>query len=339
MGRNLRLPHIPARHLYSENLRAASAIMAAQPDLQWSIERHMRFRRRTPGRRIRRLTAQLRLLTLLGIAFALAGCTSLFLVPDRIERIRPERLNIAYDDVWLQSVDGVRVHAWHLKAKGPRRGTVLFFHGNAQNISAHIASVYWLPEQGFDVFMPDPRGYGRSQGTANVAGAHLDAQAALEHVVASACGEIIVFGQSLGGAMAVHTAASTEHAQCLRGVIVEGAFSSYRSIAREKLDELWLTWALQWPLSFLFSDAYSPLASVARISPTQLLIVHGEADVVIPPQHARRLYAAASEPKQLWLLPGTKHIGATLDAGYRQRMVDWMLRALSADKPRRHQTQ
>lgn len=271
-----------------------------------------------------------RSLIFLLFVFCTQGCTSLFLVPDRFERISPDRLGVRYDEVWLDTSDGLRLHAWHLKADSPRRGTVLFFHGNGQNISAHIVAVHWLPAQGFDVFLLDPRGYGRSEGGPDIDGVHRDAQLALAHLARMACGEIVVFGQSLGGTIGIHTVASSEYRHCVRGVIAEATFSTYRGIAREKLRGTWLTWLLQAPLSYLVSDVYSAEPVIARLSPMPLLLVHGEDDRIVPPHHSERLYEAAREPRELWLLPDTTHIMAMRDPGYRQRLAEWIGKALEA---------
>jgi uncharacterized protein len=258
------------------------------------------------------------------------GCMSLFMWPDRIERVTPDDLGLDYEDVWLTAEDGLRLHVWHLKAEKPRVGVVVFFHGNAQNNSAHIASVYWLPKHGFDVFMLDPRGYGRSEGEADIGGLHRDAAVALEHVAAEACGEIIVFGQSLGGAMGIYTAAHSRALDCVRGVVTESAFASYRRVARDQLASSLITWPLQWPLSFLVHDRYSPRSHVARISPTPLLVVHGAQDDIVRPHHGRRLYEAAGAPRELWLLPEAGHIGLVIDEEGRERLANWMHEVLGA---------
>lgn len=257
-------------------------------------------------------------------ALSLSGCARLIFFPDQIERITPDRIGIDYNDVWLQTSDGVRLHAWHLRAEEPAHGTVLFFHGNAQNNSAHLAAVYWLPAEGFHVFMLDPRGFGHSEGRPTLDGVHIDAAEALRHIADTACNEIIVFGQSLGGAMAVYTVAGTELGHCLRGVVTEGVYAGYRRIAREKLGELWLTWPLQYPLSWLFSDRYSPEPRIGDISPLPLLLMHGDADAIIPPHHGERLYEAAQDPRELWLVPGADHIQALADPAHRARLVEWM---------------
>ena len=159
--------------------------------------------------------------------------------------------------------------------------TVLFLHGNAENISTHIASVAWLPAKGYNVFLFDYRGYGRSAGEPSLPGLHLDTEAALAAVFAMAevnADRIVVFRQSLGGDVAITALAGSAYRHRIRAMVIEGAFSSYRGIAREKLAGLWLTWPLQWPLSLAMDDQYKPLEAIGRISPVPVLVIHGLVD-------------------------------------------------------------
>ena len=111
--------------------------------------------------------------------------------------------------------------------------------------------------------------------------------------------------------------------------MVESAFFSHRQITREKLAGFWLTWPLQWPLSWTVSDEYSPSAAVAGVSPISLLIIHGDRDPIVPPQHGQRLYDLAREPKQLWVIPGGGHIQAFQNQIYRDRFVAYLTEVLS----------
>ena len=109
----------------------------------------------------------------------------------------------------------------------------------------------------------------------------------------------------------------------IKAVISEGAFSGYRRIAREKMDALWLTWPVQWPASFLFSDRYAAEDAAAALAPVPLLVVHGTGDIVVPPSHAQRLYDAAREPRELWLVPG-RHVAAFTTQENRERLLAYM---------------
>jgi fermentation-respiration switch protein FrsA (DUF1100 family) len=268
---------------------------------------------------------------LAGLALALGGCTGLIFQPMRELVLTPDEIGLDYQEIDFRAADGVRLHGWLLPASALQRGSILFLHGNAQNISTHIASVGWLPAQGFDVLLFDYRGYGRSQGSPSLAGLHLDFEAALEALFASPGvdpNRVIVLGQSLGGAVAITALAASPQRHQVRALIVEGAFTSYRALAREKLAGFWLTWPLQVPLGLAIEDRYRPIDAIAELAPMPLLIVHGEADRIVPFDHAVALYEAAREPKELWLVPGAGHIQAFTTAANRAALVQYLARTV-----------
>jgi fermentation-respiration switch protein FrsA (DUF1100 family) len=259
--------------------------------------------------------------------FALSGCAQLFFYPEEDYVLTPQELRVRYQDIYTDARDGTRLHGWLLHAHGKSLARVLFLHGNAQNIGTHIASVYWLTKEGFDVFLLDYRGYGASQGRPSLEGIHADAEAALQYLVEEMNTDaegLIVFGQSLGGAVAIHTVARSPYRDKIRALIVEGAFASYPQIAQEKLAELWLTWPLQWIPHATVSDTYDAVTSVPYVSPIPLVIVHGTTDAIVPPTHAYQLYQAAQQPKQLWIVPGADHIEAFSKGAWRARLVSYL---------------
>ncbi len=256
----------------------------------------------------------------------LSGCSNMFFYPQKPLVRTPQDIGLAYEDVSFNSVDGTRLHGWFLPAPGPAKGTVIFFHGNAENISTHIAAVYWLPAAGYNVFAFDYRGYGRSEGKESLDGVHLDARAALDYVRGRKDVDpdrLVLFGQSLGGAVAMYTAATS--VMPLRAVVVESSFSDYRKIFREKLSDLVITWPLQWPLSFTVTDQYSPLAVIADLK-APLLIIHGDADLIVPVIHAHTLYAAAKGDKTLWIIEQGGHTAAfgSMREIYRPKLVEYL---------------
>ena len=257
----------------------------------------------------------------------LPGCTSLFFQPMRQHLRTPDQIGLAWRNVWFEADDGVRLHGWLLPAQAVSRGTILFLHGNAENVSTHIGSVAWLPAGGFNIFLIDYRGYGLSEGMPTLDGLHRDVAAAIETVFAIDgvdANRVALFGQSLGGSIAITALARSPHKRRFAALIVEGAFSGYRSIAREALARTWLTWPLQWPLSFAVDDEYQPIEAIARISPVPVLIVQGEEDPVVPVSHAEALYAAAREPKSLWLVPRAGHIDVFRWPQYRDRLLEYL---------------
>ena len=275
----------------------------------------------------------MRRLLLIGLLSAgLLGCNGVFFIPYRAHVQTPKQLGLAYEDMYFQAGDGTLLHAWFLPAESKVLGTILFLHGNAENISTHIMSVRWLPARGFNVFLLDYRGYGASGGAASLSGVQDDMDAALRILLARKDVDpdrVVVFGQSLGGAIAIYNVAHSPYRQHIRALVVESAFASYRQITREKLADFWLTWPLQWPLSWTVSDEYSPSAAVAGVSPIPLLIIHGDRDPIVPPQHGQRLYDLAREPKQLWVIPGGGHIQAFQSQIYRDRFVAYLMEVLS----------
>ena len=257
----------------------------------------------------------------------LSGCTSLLFYPTRDHVLTPDVIGLDYRDVEFMASDGVRLHGWVLPAKGPAQGTLLFVHGNAENISTHIASVAWLPAQGYNVFLFDYRGFGISEGEPDVDGLHRDTLAAIEKAFALEGVDptrIAVFGQSLGGSVAISSLVRSPRRDQIRGLIVEGAFSSYRLIAREKLAEFEPTWLLQVPLSFTIDNRYHPVEDIAGISPVPVLIVHGAEDRIVAPSHAEDLFEAARPPKALWLIPAASHIQAFQTTETRERLLGYL---------------
>ncbi|MDH3663054.1 MAG: alpha/beta hydrolase [Alphaproteobacteria bacterium] len=280
-----------------------------------------------------------RALAALTLLLGLSGCTGLFFQPMSEHVFDPKTIGFVYEDVTFEAADGVRLHGWFFPAEGERDGSVLFLHGNAENISTHFAGVAWLAKAGIDAFVVDYRGYGRSLGEPTLDGLHRDAAAALDTLIAMPGIEperIAVFGQSLGGAVALGMVAASPHKDRLAALIVEGTLSDYRAIAREKLGDFWLTWPLQWPLGLTIDNRYSPTAAAALITPLPLLIIHGQEDEIVPPHHAEILFDAAKEPKTIWRPPDTGHIQAFATVAMRERLRDY-LTALFAGRAPPHQ--
>ena len=253
----------------------------------------------------------------------------MFFQPHRVLVQTPAQLGMDYQELGLRAQDGTALNAWYLPARGPARATVLYLHGNAENISTHFANVAWMPGEGFNVLALDYRGYGASGGSPSLAGMQLDIDAAMRALLARPDVDperIVVFGQSLGGALAIHYAAHGALRGKVRALAADSAFSDYREITREKLAGFFLTWPFQWLPWLTVDNGYSPAASVRALSPLPLLLIHGERDVVVPPRHSQRLYELAGEPKELWIVPQAGHIQALRDESVRRRFAEFLLR-------------
>jgi len=277
--------------------------------------------------------ARPRRLAALALLLALGACTGLFFQPMKGHVFDPASIGFTYRDVDFEAVDGTALHGWYFPAEGEPSGSILFLHGNAENISTHFANVAWLAKSGFAVLVFDYRGYGRSAGSPDLGGLHLDVAAALDALLRQPETDpdrIAVIGQSLGAALALTAMAASPMKDRLRAVIIEGAFVGYPEIAREKLAAFWLTWPLQQPLSWTIDGRYSPLEAAAEIAPVPLLVILDEADTIIPPHHGEALFAAAGEPKTLWRLPGSGHIQALATVGNRHRLVEYLQAVMAA---------
>jgi hypothetical protein len=182
-------------------------------------------------------------------------------------------------------------------------------------VTGHFHQVCWLPAAGWNVLCFDYRGYGQSQGRVTRAGTITDAHAALDYLLQRPGVDprgIVAFGQSLGGAVGIVLAAERGE---LRGLAVDGAFDNYRGIANWHIRRNPLLLIAAWWVPLLMADAYDPIDYVAKVSPRPLLIMQGTADRIVNPQMARRLYDAAREPKQLWLIDGADHYEALDELG------------------------
>ena len=273
----------------------------------------------------------MRLPSILLLTVLLSACTGVFFQPQQTQYMTPDKIGLVYEDVFFRSADGLKLHGWWLPAKGQAKGTVLFFHGNAENISTHIGSVYWLPAQNYNVFLPDYRGYGNSEGVPTLAGVQDDLNSAMKYLLQRKdidTERIVILAQSLGGAMAIYNVAHSPYRAKIKALITESAFSDYRTLTREKLASFWLTWPLQWPLSFLIDNDYSPLEAVSHISPIPLLIIHGDKDKVVPLAHGKILFDAAAQPKEMWVIQGGGHIEAVRHKEYQNQLLEYLEKVL-----------
>lgn len=271
------------------------------------------------------------LLALLVSAAALlqSGCSSLFFFPDKTTYITPDRLNLSYENVYLDTADGETLHSWWLPAQGQAKGTVYFLHGNAQNISSHLLNVAWLPAEGYNVFAIDYRGYGKSTGAPDIEGALHDSETGLRWLATKPDVQnapIFLLGQSLGGALGLTLASEwvqRNESPELNGVVLDGTFSGFRGIAKEKLSEFWLTWPFQTPLSWTIPDEYEGVDQIANISPVPVMIIHSVRDGIIPFHHGQALYEAASEPKQ-FLQTDTPHGATFVIPAYKNSVLEFL---------------
>jgi fermentation-respiration switch protein FrsA (DUF1100 family) len=259
---------------------------------------------------------------LITLVLALSGCNGLFYYPDQVAYSRADRLGTPCEEVSFTSADGTRLHGWFLPAQGERKGTVVHFHGNAQNLTSHVGLVTWLPEEGYDVLAFDYRGYGRSAGAADREGLVLDGQAALDYARKRPdvdATRLLVFGQSLGGAVALATVGEGDP-RAVRGVAVDSTFGAYQGMANQTLGGTLVTYPFAW---LLVSGDHDPVDSLERLPPTPLLVLHGDADEVVPFEEGQALFERAAEPKRFVPVPGARHLDAVMSRVGRGALLEF----------------
>lgn len=224
--------------------------------------------------------------------------------PTREMEFEPSSVGRAWEEVWLTTADGLRLHAWFFKAdeSSPRKAfAVLFCHGNGGNISSRPGYYKALCETGVNLLTFDYRGYGRSEGRVDEAGTYTDALTALAWLQTRGFppSHVVAWGESLGGGVASEVAARV----ALGGLALQSSFTSIADLGEEIFP--WL------PVRWINRIKYDTRERLPRIG-CPVLVMHSRADDVISPRHGERNFAAAREPKLFWEIAGT-HVGA-LDA-------------------------
>lgn len=267
----------------------------------------------------------------------LTGCQAFFFQPETNLRYHPDICKASPIDTVFPSADGTALHGWFFRAENPK-GTIFYLHGNGQNMSLHIHSVLWLTSYGYNVFAFDYRGYGISRGKPDINGVLDDSLAALDYLVTSGLpdvGDIIVLGQSLGGAAAIVTTANTPHQYKIAALITDCAFASWRLIYRQKAGDFFLTWPFQYPISWAINDDMAPEKYISKIPPDiKVLLVHDTNDNIVPYEHALRLYEASGKTAELWTTSYEGHISGVLHKEFRDKLVLYMNNAINAYKLR-----
>lgn len=217
--------------------------------------------------------------------------------PDPWVAASPSDVGLAYEDIFLNTRDGEKINAWFVPKEGTR-ATMLWFHGNAGNIGHRVAQIKlyhdrWQVNQ----MLVEYRGYGKSSGTVSEEGTYEDGRAAIAHLFEQkgvSSGELIIFGRSLGAAVAVQMATESESA----GLILESPFTSVRDMAQRHYPVIGnlLPLKIRYDSIHKIKDVHVPL-----------LILHGDRDRIVPVQMGRQLFEAANEPKHFFPIDGAGH--------------------------------
>lgn len=238
---------------------------------------------------------------------------SFIFFPSREFDFKPGDLGLEHEEVSLVTEDGVKLHGWWLPStttaslpSKEARFTMLFFHGNAGNISHRLSEARGWVKRGVSILLFDYRGYGKSEGSIRQErDLYLDAKAAfgwLEKEKRRNSSDIILYGESVGAVPAVQLAAENR----FKTVILEAPFTSLREMAK-----------IHYGLApgFLLKDFEMPNAQRIQKLKSPVFILHGAADEIVPLSMGRELFGLAPKPKEFFEVPGAGHNDLSLTAG------------------------
>lgn len=240
----------------------------------------------------------------------LGGCGPhrFFYYPNRTLYADPDRMGLQAELVRYPSLNGKKLVALVFKTDQKPKGTIVHFHGNYGNVSNHFPLSLFLLKHGFDVLAFDYQGYGASEGTPSPKNLLEDGIATVRYAqsrLRNPATGVAVFGQSIGAATAIVVAAEES---LVKAVVIEAAFSGYRAMSRAALKRHVLTWPLYPVFPLFLGRSYDAVRHVQRISPRPVFFIHGDKDDIVPVEMSKELYAAALEPKKLWIVEGAGHL-------------------------------
>ncbi len=210
----------------------------------------------------------------------------------------PAAIGLSFDELALKTEDGLTIAAWYIPAPDAH-AVLLFCHGNGGNISHRLDSIRIFHDLGLSVLIFDYRGYGRSEGEPTEKGTYLDAEAAWHFLVKDKGidpARIVIFGRSLGSAVAAELAARKKAG----ALIIESGFTSIPDIGRKYYPYM--------PVSLITRFHYASIDKVNKLVLPKL-VIHSPDDEIIPYEQGVRLFEKASEPKEFLKLQGNHNEG------------------------------
>lgn len=237
----------------------------------------------------------------------------------------PADFGMKFEEVWIPVGDqGDRIHGWWIPASRSETGVLLYLHGNGINIGANVEHANRFHQLGLSVLLIDYRGYGRSEGQfPHEQQVYQDAAASWQYLIQARQVDpqrLFIFGHSMGGAIAVELASRQPDAA---GLIVQSSFTSIREMV-----DLNLVYRI-FPIDRLLTQRFESIQKVPQLKmPT--LFIHGLADAEVPAQMSKILYAAAPQPKKIYLVPiaGHNNVAATAGEAYLQIVQQFVEQSL-----------
>ncbi len=233
--------------------------------------------------------------------------------PSSVIETTPKAFNLNYQEVWLPVTTASgkveKIHGWWIPASTTNAKTLLYLHGNGANIGANVAHAHRFHQMGFAVLIIDYRGYGLSEGSfPSEESVYQDAKTAWDYLVTQRQiqpNNIILYGHSLGGAIAIDLA--TQHPEA-GGLIVDSSFTSIEDVVNTR-GQFRL-----FPVELILNQRFESIKKI-KLLQMPVLFIHGTDDSVIPISMSKQLYAAAPKPKQLFIVPNAGHNNTAKIAG------------------------
>ncbi|UCE25624.1 MAG: alpha/beta hydrolase [Candidatus Zixiibacteriota bacterium] len=240
--------------------------------------------------------------------------------PVRELAFTPDQINLTFEDLILDGGDGSAIHGWYFPPNAENGRVFLFCHGNAGNISHRLETIEFLLNLNAAVLIFDYRGYGRSTGEPTEEGIYSDARLCYDWLIDKKgfrTDDILIFGRSLGGAVAIDLASKVS----CGGLIVESSFTSAAGMARRIFPIL--------PTTLLLRYHFDSQDKVAKVK-CPVVITHSPDDEMIPFSMGEKLYRSAAEPKQFVRLSGGHN-----DREYLQKpeYIEAFRRLLQSNRP------
>ena len=234
--------------------------------------------------------------------------------PSRDIMVTPLDLGMGYEDVFFNTQDGLKLHAWFVPAQNPK-ATLLFCHGNAGNISHRVDVIQIFQKLNLNVLIFDYRGYGKSQGVPGEQGLYKDAQAAYDYLAKHKdvrAEKIVIYGKSIGANVAINLAADMK----TNILIADSGFTSAYEMGKRLFPFL--------PIKWIITIKYDALEKIKQVRAAKL-IIHSPDDELIPFDMGRRLFETANQPKQFFQAQGTHNEGILIYAQeYRQKIDEFL---------------
>jgi fermentation-respiration switch protein FrsA (DUF1100 family) len=260
------------------------------------------------------------IITVLLVAYWGLGLILYFMQPTFLYRptpdvlYTPDELGLAFENVVLNTRDGLKLSGWYVPAEGAEL-TLLFCHGNGGNITHRLDSINIFHELGVNCLIFDYRGYGNSEGKPTEEGTYLDARAAyewLQETKNTPANNIIIFGRSLGASIAAQLASQVE----ARGLIIESGFTSYADMGKKFYPYM--------PVRWFASFNYNTVRYLRQVR-CPVLVVHSQTDELVPFQFGLELYEVANEPKEFIEITGSHNDGFLISGQvYTNNLRGWL---------------